>query len=215
MRFLIIIDSFTSCAAIAAYLSARNIVNYSFVSIEETSDWIDKAMSYKVLILFKSEEDLEVKISRLQLLNVDSAVLSLENCPNKLDLICFDKNTTQSKLKNWLEEIDDEPIQQRKLMIKIREAYKKVNKNEILFVKSDGKYVSLKIGDRSYSLRTSLKSFQEVLPRSFIRIHASYIINLSKVDAIDVSKQEVIIQTYPIPFSRQYKVELLKNFNLY
>jgi DNA-binding LytR/AlgR family response regulator len=101
------------------------------------------------------------------------------------------------------------------ILIKINKKYKKISKSNIDFIASDGKYSNLHIGNRIYSVRTSLKNVEEILPHQFLRIHASFIVNTSKIESINTETCQIEFEVgISIPYSRTYKSKLLKMYSI-
>lgn len=76
---------------------------------------------------------------------------------------------------------------------------------DILYIKSDGDYTEIYIGDKRYLSQESLKKWLETLADySFIRTHKSYIINLQKIHKVAHS-QVVLVDESTIPIGRAYK----------
>lgn len=61
--------------------------------------------------------------------------------------------------------------------------------SQLLFIKSDGNYLELMIGEtdkvKKELLRNRVKNILEELPSVFIRCHRSYVVNLEKVRSVD------------------------------
>lgn len=73
--------------------------------------------------------------------------------------------------------------------------------NELLYVESEGNYLTLHTLGKKIVSRQSMESLLEQLkPESFLRIHRSYIVNLSKV--VKYSRKELEINGIKIPVSR-------------
>lgn len=102
------------------------------------------------------------------------------------------------------------------LCLKSYKDYRFIDTDELLFLKADNNSTDfiLKDGNTITAFKT-LKSFEEVLPDNFVRIHNSYIININYVSRINFGKSRCSIMKsdYLIPFSRSYKdnVEILKD----
>ena len=63
--------------------------------------------------------------------------------------------------------------------------------------------------DKSYLLSSTLKSISEQLPASlFIRVHRSFVINISRLDV--VAESHIEIKRKVIPVSKTYREILLK-----
>ena len=111
-----------------------------------------------------------------------------------------------SKLRNFQDQLQDNNINKR---IKLKNNYM-VSCNELIYVKSEGHYLSYYIDCRKTPLveRQSLSRLLEKLEDcSFLRIHRSYIINTQKVKTVK-SDRIILKQSVDVPFSRSYKKRL-------
>ncbi len=80
----------------------------------------------------------------------------------------------------------------------------KVNLNDILYVEGLSEYVQIYTGKRKIITKTSMTNMEEKLPSdSFFRIHKSFIVSLSKIEAFTASSIEVPGKELPI--GRSYK----------
>lgn len=88
----------------------------------------------------------------------------------------------------------------------------KVLFNEILYVESIKDYIRIYTPEKNIVTKDKISEFENKLPDAFLRVHRSYIVNISKISAftaldIEIGKQE-------IPIGNSYKKEviaLLKN----
>lgn len=105
-----------------------------------------------------------------------------------------------------------------------------LQKEEFIFIKSDSKFLKIKIDDilflegaRDYvfiqtttekiiTLDSLRNLFDALPPNRFERIHKSYIIALDKIDAVE--KNAVQIKTFRLPIGDSYKTGLYKRLNL-
>ena len=102
------------------------------------------------------------------------------------------------------------------LCLKSYKDYRFIDTDELLFLKADNNSTDFILNDGStITAFKTLKSFEEILPENFVRIHNSYIINVNYVSRINFGKSKCSIKKsdYLIPFSRSYKdnVEILKD----
>lgn len=78
---------------------------------------------------------------------------------------------------------------------------------DILYVEADRNYCTITTNAAAYVLSSTLKTMEEKLPSSqFLRVHRSYMVNLSKLDV--VAEGHLEIGRKVIPLSKSYK-ELL------
>lgn len=84
---------------------------------------------------------------------------------------------------------------------------------QILFFESAGDYVKVYTVSKTHIILATLKYIEEKLDHSrFIKVHRSYIVNLSKV--VDIEDNSLVIQEKVIPISRAYKSVLLSRINI-
>jgi len=88
-----------------------------------------------------------------------------------------------------------------------------VNVNDIIYMESDGSYVSIFLtdGNKPMLVTKSLREFEEIINNdNFFRVHNSYLINLKFLKKILRNDAEVIMMNNKsIPISRTRKNELL------
>ena len=89
----------------------------------------------------------------------------------------------------------------------------KINIPDIYFVEAKGDYISIKTNTKNYIVHSTLKKIEDKLPDSvFLRIHRSFIINVTQI--VDIEDNSVLIQKSVIPISRSKKSELMQRLNL-
>ena len=89
----------------------------------------------------------------------------------------------------------------------------KINFNDINVIEAKGDYIRIKTEDQSIVVHSTLKKIEDKLPDTiFLKVHRSYIINLSKI--VDIEDNSVLIKRDIIPVSRSNRSELMKRLNL-
>jgi DNA-binding LytR/AlgR family response regulator len=85
----------------------------------------------------------------------------------------------------------------------------KIYLNKIKWIESFGDYVNI-ITDKDKNITlSSMKSFEEELPKEkFLRVHRSFIINIDKVERFNSKYAEIGLTK--IPIGRNKKVDLIK-----
>ena len=87
--------------------------------------------------------------------------------------------------------------------------FKKISFEDILYVKADNVYVDVYTKNKTFVVRSTLKSFLERLPSNrFYRINKSYVINIDKVEAFN--SRDIVINEQLLPLSKEYKT-IIKN----
>lgn len=85
----------------------------------------------------------------------------------------------------------------------------KVEIKDILYIEAERNYCRIYSKDKKYLLVMTLKDMDEKLPQqNFIRVHRSFIVNLSQID--EVANNHIVIARKAIPVSKTLKEELLK-----
>ncbi|MFC4687656.1 LytR/AlgR family response regulator transcription factor [Epilithonimonas pallida] len=82
----------------------------------------------------------------------------------------------------------------------------RINFNEILYIESIKDYVNINTGNQEYIVLDTLKSLENQLPENFARVHKSFILNLEKIEKIDV-KNVFLNSGKEIPIGETYKSE--------
>lgn len=82
----------------------------------------------------------------------------------------------------------------------------RINLNEILYIESIKDYVNIKTENQEYIVLETLKSLENELPENFARVHKSFILNLEKIEKIDV-KNVFLNSGKEIPIGETYKSE--------
>jgi two-component system, LytTR family, response regulator len=79
--------------------------------------------------------------------------------------------------------------------------YVKVEMDKVLYLKSMENYTQIVTTDQLYTTLMPLSNVKEQLPPElFLRVHRSYVVNLSKITA--VNRTEVLINEHEIPLTR-------------
>ena len=95
------------------------------------------------------------------------------------------------------------------IFVRHHEKMVKVDINCIFYIEAERNYCRIHCKDKEYLLVMTLKELDEKLPsKDFIRIHRSFIVNLSQID--EVAQTHVVIARKAIPVSKPLKDELLK-----
>lgn len=99
------------------------------------------------------------------------------------------------------------------LYIKVNGAIRRIAPDDILFIKGLGEYVQIHVEGQQAPLVTleSMHRLEKSLaPRGFMRIHRSYIINLSKVN--HAGRNQIVIADTPLPIGDTYRKQVTAYF---
>ena len=94
------------------------------------------------------------------------------------------------------------------LLLKTYNDYHYINTKDILFLKADNNTTDFHMRNgQKISAYKTLKTFEETLPQTFIRIHQSYILNTQYVARINFGKNTCSLRNggQQLPFSKTYR----------
>lgn len=94
------------------------------------------------------------------------------------------------------------------LTVKSDRRYVRLRVDEITFVEGLKDYLIIHTGERRIVTRMTVKSLEEALPPQFLRVGKSYIVNRDKIDSFD--NNDLYIGTSVVPIGVSYKQEVLK-----
>lgn len=115
----------------------------------------------------------------------------------------------ENKLPPGDSDINDQPyILSDRIFVRQREKMIKIIVADILYIEADRNYCRIFTKTNEYLLSITLKTIEEKLNNHiFLRVHRSYLINLSHIDA--VADDHVIINQKAVPVSAGLKENLL------
>lgn len=95
------------------------------------------------------------------------------------------------------------------IFVRSHEKMVKVPIKDILYIEAERNYCRIHSKGKEYLLVITLKDLDEKLPQEhFLRIHRSFIVNISQID--EIANTHVVISKKAIPISKPLKEELLK-----
>lgn len=131
-----------------------------------------------------------------------------------VDRISFEKTLGNGEKRNGEENLTSisnatDFILNDRIFVRHNEKMLKIDIKDIYYIEADRNYCRIFSQGREYLLVMTLKDIDEKLPQNhFLRIHRSYIINLSQID--EVAGTHVVISKKAIPMSKAMRTELLK-----
>lgn len=97
--------------------------------------------------------------------------------------------------------------------IKDAQYFHKIRFDEVLYLESEGAYVTLYTEKKKYLVRGSIAQYLEKMnSRKFFRVHRSYAVNLDKIDVINTAF--LTIKDDKIPISKNFRDDLLAMMNI-
>lgn len=140
-------------------------------------------------------------------INLLSAIdLALYNFSSGLSPQDISRNATE------LNHSDEQFLVNQCLFIRTNGKHKKILSENILYIEASGSYIHLQTNAERFILSQNLSQFQKKSPLpGFVRIHRSYIVNITKVDSFEESC--VFIQNNKLPISDLYRKEFLSQIH--
>jgi DNA-binding LytR/AlgR family response regulator len=95
------------------------------------------------------------------------------------------------------------------LFVRSERRIERIELNDILYVESMGNYVNIYTENKKIIAYLTLKSLESQLPaREFIKIHQSYLVDFSRISAIEGNM--VNIKNKSLPISRNYRESVMQ-----
>lgn len=115
----------------------------------------------------------------------------------------------EQNMEKTMELVSQEPfVLSDCIFVRSHDKMVKVCINDILYIEAERNYCKIHCKDKEHLLVTTLKYLDEKLPSSILlRIHRSFIVNISHIDEIATS--HVVIARKAIPLSAELKKQLL------
>lgn len=89
----------------------------------------------------------------------------------------------------------------------------RLNNEDILYIESMGDYVKFVLPERKYVTHNTIKNLEEkVNKQTFMKVHRSFIINITKVE--NIRENVLFINGQEIPVSKAHKADVIKRINI-
>jgi DNA-binding LytR/AlgR family response regulator len=99
------------------------------------------------------------------------------------------------------------------LFVKVDSLLLKLKTDDIFWVEASGDYIKIQTKEKVHTVYSTLKKIEEKLDNKvFVRVHRSYLVNITHITNIDPSNLE--INKKIIPISGTYKEELLNRISV-
>ncbi len=111
------------------------------------------------------------------------------------------------------EKTDENYLVKDSLFIKDGQYFHKVKLDDVLFIASEGAYITFHTETKKFLVRGSIPQYLEKInAKNFFRVHRSYAVNLDKLELINSSFLK--IKDIEIPISKNFRDELLTLINI-
>jgi DNA-binding LytR/AlgR family response regulator len=101
--------------------------------------------------------------------------------------------------------------------VKMGSQFRKICPEDILWVEVDGRYSAIKTSDGKKTLvNSSLRDSAKKLAKApFVRVHKSYIVNLERVESVDMHVGVIYVGEEEIPIGRNFKKDILSKIRIF
>ena len=101
------------------------------------------------------------------------------------------------------------------LFIKDGRILQKILIEDIIWISSEGNYITIHTSGKRFVLKMSLRRVKEFLSENaFTQIHRNFIVQINCIDRIDTSSNSLNIADKELPIGRRFKSNLLNKLNL-
>ena len=110
-------------------------------------------------------------------------------------------------------EEDDTTSDNNHIFIKSDGKLIRLQNDDILYIESMGDYVKFITAEKKYITHNTIKNLEtKVDPIRFMKVHRSYIVNLSRID--DIQENMLYIKGTMIPISKAHKSKVMQKINV-
>ena len=101
------------------------------------------------------------------------------------------------------------------ILIKDRSNYYNISIDDIVWIQSEGNYITLHTDNKKFVIKQSLKRILDLLEDDrFIKIQKSYVVRTDLIDYIDGQNDMVHIGTLQLPIGRSFKDGLFGQYKI-
>ncbi|GAF03901.1 LytR/AlgR family response regulator transcription factor [Saccharicrinis fermentans] len=234
MNCIIIDDDKLSTKIIAEFVEKTDELNLieTYESAVDGINYLNGKHNAQIDILFLDIEMPEMTgIDVLKTLNILPQVI-IYSSQEKYALESYEYNVTDyllkpvtyprflkaiNKVKEKNEKSEDLTKNSTEIFIKNNSSLVRVKYEDILWIEALENYVVVNTFRDKYTIHFTMKAISDKMPSDkFVRVHRSFIVNLSKIKVIE--DNSVVIKTESgskvIPIGKSYKDQLMNDINL-
>ncbi|TAF68614.1 MAG: DNA-binding response regulator [Flavobacterium sp.] len=208
-----LMNHFDNAVDAIKYLN-QNEVDLIFLDIHMPDftgfDFIQLIKNPPKIILVTSDKNLAIEAFEYECI-VDYLVkpITVERFKKAVNKVLFSQSLKQDAHFSTPTSLDDT----KEFYVNIDRRLIKIEFDTLTIVEARGDYIHIKTENKNYIVHTTLKKIEDKLPKHlFLKVHRSFIINISKI--IDIEDNSVLITKQLIPVSRSNRPELMKRLNL-
>lgn len=104
-------------------------------------------------------------------------------------------------------------ITEEDIFVKSELKYVRIKFSEVYYVEAMADYVVLYLKDTKHIIHSTMKGIEKKLPSdAFVRVHRSYIVNISRVDQVE--NTNIIINDNRLPIGASYKSDFMSRLKI-
>lgn len=198
-----VMGMFPDSASALDYLRA-NEIDILFLDVEMPGDTgfelLDKLVYMPKVILTTSKTDYAFNAFQYNVTDYLKKPISYNRFQESISKI------TESMKVQVKEPVRDD------IFIKSDGKFVRLNFEDILYIESMGDYVKYFTPGQYYLTHGTLKAVEEKMnPKRFMKVHRSFIVNMSKIK--DIQDHSIVIESKVIPISKTLKPEVMTRIN--
>lgn len=198
-----IMGSFPDTETALNYLSA-NEIDILFLDVEMPGatgfELLDKLLYMPKVVLTTSKTDYAFDAFQYNVADYLKKPISFNRFQESINKITDSLNNTTVETSK-----DD-------IFIKTDGKFIRLSYEDILYIESMGDYVKYFTMAKHYLTHSTLKAVEEKMnPKKFMKVHRSYIVNMSKIQ--DIQDNTIVIDTKVIPISKALKPDVMVRIN--
>ena len=176
----------------------------------ELADMIHKEMDIPILFITSLQDDMTFRrASRTNPVGFLEKPFTMTQMQRSIELVISKLDRTQKEIKKG-EETPNEVFSKDYFFIKNRNKLEKVGFSDIVYLEADGRYCQVFTEEKKYLLRMSLQALRERLGvDKFVQTHRSFVVNLEKVNSVDLEDMVVRLGTQQVALSKRNREEFL------
>jgi DNA-binding LytR/AlgR family response regulator len=120
---------------------------------------------------------------------------------------------TETTARSVLEVQADNYLLHESLFVKVRNRLEKISLDDIVWAEAQDIYCNIKTHQNTYLVSQSLKTVEQRLPgKDFMRVHRSYLVRLTAIEAIE--DNHILIEGKSIPIGNTHRESLLNRLQI-
>ena len=133
--------------------------------------------------------------------------VDIESMQRAIELALHKYTNRHAVISTWSKDV----AIQDSFFVKVGRQIQKVHIPAIYYLEVERNYSNIILKQAQFQVRMSLKELTRKLPANqFFRVNKSFMVNLHKVENVDLERSEVQLGEYRVPLSKRYRKDLLR-----